>query len=74
VERTFQRPAGLHQLVEYVEIAFGFAPHYDSTLLKQIPVDICTSNASIGREADANELSKPTRIVVSLRLSVTKCF
>jgi len=73
-ERTFQCSTGLHQLVEYVEIAFRFTPHHNSTLLKQIPVDIRASNASIGREADANELPKSTGVVVSLGLSIAESF
>jgi len=74
VERTFQRPTSLHQLVEYVEIALSFTPHHDSTLLKQVPVDIRTGNASVRREANANELSESTGVVVSLRLGIAESF
>ena len=71
---TFQRPTSLHQLIEYVEIAFGFAPYYNSAFLKQIPVNICASNTPIGREADADEFPETTRVVVSLCLGVAKSF
>jgi len=57
-----------------VEITLSFTPHYNSALLKQVPVNICTGNASIRREADADELSKSTGIVVSLSLGVAESF
>jgi hypothetical protein len=74
MEHTFQRPTGLHQLVENMEIALSFAPHYDSTLFKQIPVDIRAGNASIEREADADEFSESTGVVVPLGLGIAERF
>jgi len=57
-----------------VEIALGFAPYHNSTLLKQIPVDIRASNTPIRREADANELPKTTGVVVPLGLGIAESF
>ena len=74
MERTFQRPTSLHQLVEYVEIALSFAPNNNSTLLKEVPVDIRTGDTSVRREADADELSESARVVVSLSLGIAKRF
>ena len=74
MERTLQRPTSLHQLVKYMEIALSFAPHHNSTLLKQVPVDIRTGNASVRREANANELSESAGVVVSLSLGIAERF
>lgn len=74
VQRTFQCPTGLHQLVEYMKIALSFTPHHNSTLLKQIPVDIRAGNTSIRREADADEFSESAGVVISLGLGIAKGF
>lgn len=55
-----------------METTFRFASHDHSALLQQVPVNVRTSNAAVGREADADELAKPTGVVVPLSLSISK--
>ena len=69
---TFEATAALHELVEYMKTPFGFAADDHPTLLEQIPINVCTRDTAIWREADTNELSETTGIVVALRLRVTK--
>ena len=70
---TFKLPAPTsHKLVEDVKAPFGLAPDDHPTLLEQIPINVCTRDTAIWREADTNELSETTGIVVALRLRVTK--
>lgn len=57
-----------------MEAALSLVAEDHSTLLKQVPVNIGPCNTAVRREHDANELSKTTRVVVSLRLSIAKCF
>ena len=55
-----------------MEIAFCGAPHNHSTLLQQVPVNVGSGYAAIGRETDADEFAETTRVVVSLGLCVAK--
>jgi hypothetical protein len=42
-------------------------------LLQQIPIDIGSCNAPIGRKANPHKLSEPTRVIIPLRLRIPKC-
>ena len=55
-----------------METTFRFTSHNHSALFKQIPVYVGAGDAAIGREADSNELSKPTGIVISLGLRIAE--
>ena len=56
-----------------METPFRFASDNHPTLLKKIPVNVRTSDATVWREADTDELSETTRIVIPLCLRVTEC-
>lgn len=71
---TFQRPSTHHELIEYMETSFGFAPHNNSALLEQIPVDVRSCNAAIRCETDSNKLSKSAGVIVALGLCIAKRF
>ena len=57
---TFQGPAALQKLIEHVETPLSFTADDDSALLKEIPINIGTGDAAIGREANSDELSETT--------------
>ena len=55
-----------------MEASLGLTSHDHSALLQKVPVNVGAGNAAVGREADPNELSKPTGVVVPLRLRVAE--
>ena len=57
-----------------METALRLATDDHSALLKQIPIYVRARDAAIGREADTDELSETARVVVALRLCVSKGF
>jgi hypothetical protein len=57
-----------------VEIPLALGSHNDPTLLKEVPIDIGTRDASIPSKADPDELPEPRGIVIPRRLGVTKRF
>ena len=57
-----------------MEAALSFITEDHSTLLEQVPVNVGPCDATVRRKHDANELSETTRVVVSLCLSIPKCF
>ena len=69
---TFQTTATFHELVEYMETPLSFAAHDDSAFLEQVPVNVRAGNAAVWREANPDELSESTGVVVALCLRVTK--
>jgi len=56
-----------------METSFRLAPHHNSTLLQQIPIDIRASDATVGCKANPHKLAEPTRIVVPLGLRIAEC-
>lgn len=70
---TLETTTALHQLIKYVETPLSLASDDHSTLLKEVPIDVGSCNASIWSEADSNELAKSTGVIVPLSLCITKC-
>ena len=46
----------------------------NATLLQEVPVNVRACNAPIGGKHNADELAKPTGIVVPLCLGITESF
>lgn len=57
-----------------MEAPLCLTPDHHSALLQQIPIYVCTRNTTIWRKTDADELAKPTGVVVPLRLSISESF
>ena len=72
VGRTFQGATTFQYLIEYMEASFRRSANDDSALLKKVPVNVCARDAPVWGKANAHELAKSTRIVVSLSLGVAK--
>lgn len=69
---TFQCLTTREQLIKHMEISLRFAPHYNSTLLQEIPINVCTSNAAVWSKGNTDKLSKTTGVIVTLRLSISE--
>ena len=57
-----------------MEVPLRLASHDHSALLKEIPIDIRTRDTAIRGERYADELPKPTGVVIPLRLRIAKGF
>ena len=55
-----------------MKVPLRLASHHHSALLQEIPVDIRTRDTAIRGERYADELPKPTGVVIPLRLCVAK--
>lgn len=55
-----------------MEIPLHLGPNNDSALLKEVPINVRASNASIGCKADPYKLAEPTGVVIPGGLSITK--
>lgn len=55
-----------------MEVALVLAPPRDPRFLKQVPVDVGSSNRADRVEEDADELAEARRVVVLDRLRVSK--
>jgi hypothetical protein len=57
-----------------MEASFRCSANHDSALLEKVPVNVRARDAPIWGKADAYELAKPTRVIISLCLRITERF
>ena len=57
-----------------MKIPLYLGPHDDSALLEEVPINICTGNASIGCKANPYKLAEATGVVIPGSLGIPKGF